>query len=157
MSLQEKVSQLRSQKQYQADCLWTLQESLKGGDAEYSGKQAASVYRTFQHSGDMEMASVAMEVMRDISRRVILDPHHLNLTELDVNMTLNEYTEKLRNRLPRAYELGWSIHRDTISPPDHFVCAKRHWAASYQCVLLDDTFVSVPHWFWDESVFTTGQ
>lgn len=82
--------------------------------------------------------------MHEISHRNKPHPDHRNLAGLDVNTTLNEYTEKLRNRLPRAYDLGWSIHHD------HFVCNKNCWAASYQCVY-------VPHWFWDESVLTTGQ
>ncbi len=163
MNIHEKLDQLCKTNPRRAEALQKLKECLAGDrldichNLEYIGSQVSDIYHEFKLQNDEEIQSAAWDVMLELNKHNQLHALHLLHAELDKDMTLAQYTEKLQARLVQATALGWTIHRNTISPPVHFPCVKNTWAAVYQCVLLDHTFVSVPHWFWHDSVLTTGE
>ncbi len=124
---------------------------------DYIGPQVSTIYEEFKQQNDEEMQSAALEVMLELNINNWLKLLHLQQARLDENITLAEYTKRLKARLVQAMSLGWTINNHhTISPPAHFLCAQKSWDAIYQCVLLEHAFVSVPHWFWNDNVLTTG-
>ncbi len=163
MNIQEKLDQLCKTNHRRVAALQKLKECLaKDGlnvwhNLAYIGSQVSDIHHEFQLQNDEEMQSAALEVMLELNKHNQLISLHLYHAGLDKDMTLAQYTEKLRVRLVQATALGWTTHRNTISPPVHFPCAKNTWAGVYQCVLLDHTFVVVPNWFWHDKVLTTGE
>jgi hypothetical protein len=66
------------------------------------------------------------------------------------------HCKNIEERIHLALKLGWTIKSNVLLPPKHFECSKNQWAAIYEKVDIHNSVLSMPHWFNDDFVLTTG-
>ena len=67
-------------------------------------------------------------------------------------------------RLQVAFSMGWMLRRvideDEASymviAPHHYECQKNSWAGIYKDITIDGCTISVPNYYYEDSVFMTG-